>query len=320
MAVGSDTVLGTGLDIPSPGSNSGSPQLGPLGVSDRGSLAHVVPDIATVTHVLAEQWNGTSWTVTTTVDPTGFAAPGFEAVSCAGTAFCMATGYTLASSISSFAEEWSGGTWSQTTLPASPTSGAAVVIDVSCISANIVYRSRYGHKDSSGTSRPDPLRIVGWQRRTLNTIATPADPMPCGSASRALVVASASRPAGSIQARPSAGEQPGTPSDAAAIGWWPPTVASSPSGQTHRPWGAPFIGSMGGLALNVPIVGRAIMPAGDGYDLVASDGGIFNFGSAQFYGSMGGVHLNKPIVGMAITADGGGYRPVGIRRRRLQLR
>ena len=64
---------------------------------------------------------------------------------------------------------------------------------------------------------------------------------------------------------------------------------------------------MGGLALNAPIVGMAIMPAGDGYDLVAADGGIFNFGSAQFYGSMGGVHLNKPIVGMAITADGGGY-------------
>ena len=49
------------------------------------------------------------------------------------------------------------------------------------------------------------------------------------------------------------------------------------------------------------------MPAGDGYYLVASDGGIFNYGSAQFYGSMGGKHLNKPIVGMAVTGDGGGY-------------
>ena len=44
---------------------------------------------------------------------------------------------------------------------------------------------------------------------------------------------------------------------------------------------------MGGTRLNKPIVGMAVMPGGDGYDLVASDGGIFNFGSAQFYGSTG---------------------------------
>jgi hypothetical protein len=47
---------------------------------------------------------------------------------------------------------------------------------------------------------------------------------------------------------------------------------------------------------------------GQGYWLVASDGGIFNYGpSAKFEGSAGGIHLNQPIVGMAATADGGGY-------------
>ena len=44
-----------------------------------------------------------------------------------------------------------------------------------------------------------------------------------------------------------------------------------------------------------------------GYWLVASDGGIFNFGDAGFFGSAGGLTLNKPIVGIAPTADGGGY-------------
>jgi hypothetical protein len=43
------------------------------------------------------------------------------------------------------------------------------------------------------------------------------------------------------------------------------------------------------------------------YDLVASDGGIFNFGGAIFEGSTGGKSLNKPIVGMASTPAGGGY-------------
>ncbi|HEX4175430.1 MAG TPA: hypothetical protein VHY81_05880, partial [Acidimicrobiales bacterium] len=41
--------------------------------------------------------------------------------------------------------------------------------------------------------------------------------------------------------------------------------------------------------------------------LVASDGGIFNYGDAMFYGSTGAIHLNAPIVGMAATPDGGGY-------------
>jgi hypothetical protein len=43
-------------------------------------------------------------------------------------------------------------------------------------------------------------------------------------------------------------------------------------------------------------------PDGKGYWLVASDGGVFNFGDAAFYGSMGGSHLNKPIVGAASVA------------------
>ena len=44
-----------------------------------------------------------------------------------------------------------------------------------------------------------------------------------------------------------------------------------------------------------------------GYWLVASDGGVFNYGDTAFHGSAGSVHLNAPIVGMAPTPDGGGY-------------
>jgi hypothetical protein len=44
-----------------------------------------------------------------------------------------------------------------------------------------------------------------------------------------------------------------------------------------------------------------------GYWLVASDGGIFTYGSAGFFGSTGALHLNKPIVGMAAAPDGRGY-------------
>ena len=40
-------------------------------------------------------------------------------------------------------------------------------------------------------------------------------------------------------------------------------------------------------------------PAAPGYWMVASDGGIFNYGDAGFAGSAGGIPLNKPIEGMA---------------------
>jgi len=42
--------------------------------------------------------------------------------------------------------------------------------------------------------------------------------------------------------------------------------------------------------------------------LVASDGGIFTYGTAVFDGSTGAIRLNQPIVGMAATANGIGYR------------
>jgi hypothetical protein len=51
----------------------------------------------------------------------------------------------------------------------------------------------------------------------------------------------------------------------------------------------------------------AATPDGQGYWLVATDGGIFAFGNAGFHGSTGSLRLNQPIVGMAATPDGGGY-------------
>jgi uncharacterized delta-60 repeat protein len=44
-----------------------------------------------------------------------------------------------------------------------------------------------------------------------------------------------------------------------------------------------------------------------GYRLVASDGGIFAFGTATFKGSTGDITLNQPIVGSAPTPSGNGY-------------
>ena len=53
------------------------------------------------------------------------------------------------------------------------------------------------------------------------------------------------------------------------------------------------------MKLNKPVVGIAADPTGKGYWLVASDGGIFNYGDAVFSGSAGALKLNAPIVGIA---------------------
>jgi len=69
---------------------------------------------------------------------------------------------------------------------------------------------------------------------------------------------------------------------------------------------AQFEGSMGGSALDAPVVGVANDTRTGGYWEVASDGGVFAF-NAPFYGSMGGTPLNAPIVGMVSDNLTGGY-------------
>ena len=101
---------------------------------------------------------------------------------------------------------------------------------------------------------------------------------------------------------------------ATATGWWPATAASSPSATppSTAPPAAPRSTS--------PSSAWPPRPPGEGYWLVASDGGIFSFGDATFYGSTGGTPLNQPIVGMVATTPAPGYWLVAARRRHLRLR
>jgi hypothetical protein len=82
-----------------------------------------------------------------------------------------------------------------------------------------------------------------------------------------------------------------------------------------------IVGSVMVLGNNSPVSGGAAtlsarlasatrvaeVTGGSGYWLVASDGGVFAFGTAQFYGSMAGKHLNSPITGIVATSDDRGY-------------
>ena len=51
----------------------------------------------------------------------------------------------------------------------------------------------------------------------------------------------------------------------------------------------------------------AATPDGNGYWLVAADGGVFAYGDAGFFGSQATSHLNAPIVGHGGHARRQGY-------------
>ena len=51
----------------------------------------------------------------------------------------------------------------------------------------------------------------------------------------------------------------------------------------------------------------AATPSGNGYWLVAADGGVFAFGDAEFHGARRPASRTRPIVGMAATPSGHGY-------------
>ncbi len=61
-------------------------------------------------------------------------------------------------------------------------------------------------------------------------------------------------------------------------------------------YGVPSYGSPTG-PLYRPLVTTIADHAQTGYWLVASDGGVFAYGSAGFFGSTGDIALNQPIVG-----------------------
>ena len=54
---------------------------------------------------------------------------------------------------------------------------------------------------------------------------------------------------------------------------------------------------MGGVTLNGPVSGMAAH--GNGYLLVAEDGGIFNFSDQRFEGSLGASAPAHPVISVA---------------------
>ncbi len=59
-------------------------------------------------------------------------------------------------------------------------------------------------------------------------------------------------------------------------------------GDVYTEGDALYLGGLGGVTINAPIVGIAAAATGQGYILVGTDGGTFNYG-VPFHGSVPGL-------------------------------
>jgi hypothetical protein len=82
---------------------------------------------------LAESWNGSTWKVLTTPNPTGSTTAQLNTVSCTSATACMATG---SDNGSTFAEQWNGTKWTMLTTPTPSGGRDAFLGGVSCTAAS----------------------------------------------------------------------------------------------------------------------------------------------------------------------------------------
>ena len=75
---------------------------------------------------------------------------------------------------------------------------------------------------------------------------------------------------------------------------------------------APFVGSIPGVlspgtSLNQPII--AIEAYGDGYLLLGTDGGVFNFSDRDFAGSLGSNPPSSPVIAVQPVPPAAAHKP-----------
>jgi hypothetical protein len=120
---------------------------------------------------LAEQWNGTRWSIQRTPNPPGALDSVLRGVSCASPAACIAVGDYLDSSDRGFtlAEAWDGTSWS---IQAAPNPPGGHLSSVSCTSpaACIAVGST-----GSGTTRSGTL-AEAWDGTSWSVLAAPSPP------------------------------------------------------------------------------------------------------------------------------------------------
>jgi hypothetical protein len=252
--------------------------------------------------LLAETYNGSSWSPTSVPLPNGVNAvtdyPRISTVSCWAAGSCLVGGSAVTGILPFPPESFTllyGGfvdVLSGTTATSTFVFGTTGFSGISCTSANSCTASTWG-----GTP------IVTYVNGAWAAAAGGgnSNAISC-TAPTCLAVGASTSDGFSTYTRPLSPPFVGLAAPSDDQGYW----LANQSGGVWNYGSAAFAGSLGNVALNEPVVGIASTPSG-GYWEDAADGGVFSFGDAPFYGSTGGLKLNQPMVGMAALPDGTGY-------------
>jgi hypothetical protein len=83
--------------------------------------------------VLAERWNGSSWTLSSAVAPSGSTSSALNAVTCSTTTWCMAAGWSLSGgTTSTLVEFWNGTSWTIQKTVNAPEATTTALNGISC--------------------------------------------------------------------------------------------------------------------------------------------------------------------------------------------
>ena len=270
----------------------------------------------TADQALAEQWNGTSWSMVTIPSTSASLSNTLYGVSCASPSFCMAAGYASnGTADQALAEQWNGTAWSMVAIPSTSASLSNALYGVSCVTASFCTAvgeastpTLYGNLVEQWNGTAWSIQPAPSANPALGDVLLTVDcfgPTSCVAAGYVntidnsddtyiteMLTWNGSSWAVANVPEPAASNQLDQVNGLSCVG------GSVCVGAGYATYGSSS--NLETLVLSAPI-------ARPGYDEVASDGGIFNFGGAGFYGSLGSLVLNKPIVGMAVTPDGGGY-------------
>ena len=121
---------------------------------------------------LAEVWNGATWTIEKTANPTGSSGDAFTSVSCVAASNCTAVGSYFRNFTFVLAEVWNGATWAIAKTPTPTVSGESggVLSSVSCSSASAC--AAVGNSDVLNTSFSEVWDGSTW---TIHSIPNPQE-------------------------------------------------------------------------------------------------------------------------------------------------
>ena len=124
---------------------------------------------------LAEQWDGTSWTINTTTNPQSWQYATLHGASCTAASACMAVGfYETGNAAASLSEQWDGASWTVQPVPPPDTQASPTqLLGVSCTSATAC--TAVGYYGLGGANFTVAER---WDGTTWTVQTTPQAPLP----------------------------------------------------------------------------------------------------------------------------------------------